>query len=64
MGTFGYLPKDRSWRFNFRIASHPTRTDPISGELRASLLRWQGLDIRLCDTAGIATDGRLVYGKR
>src|SRR5260370_301951 len=38
--------------------------DPISGELRASLLRWQVLDICLCDTAGIATDRPLVYGKR
>jgi len=58
-----YLTRSVRRASGFVLARHPTRTDPISGGLRASLLRWQGLDICLCDTAGIATDGRLVYGK-
>ncbi len=40
----------------FLVCIDSITSDPISGELRASLLRWQVLDICLCDT-GIPTEG-------
>jgi hypothetical protein len=49
------ISSPRNWTAALGIASD---------ELRASLLRWQVLDICLRDTAGIPTDRRLVYGRR